>query len=258
MRLVTTVHGWVQMTRRTPLYYALDRLSLRYYEQVVCVSEDLFQACLKAGVPASRCTLIENAIDTQQFTRSQTVAEAKARLGFPQDRLLIGAVGRLSAEKGFDRLIEATRRLIDADVNVELVIAGEGEERDHLQNLIQRCGHPDRMHLLGYRADTIELYHAMDLFALSSLREGLPNVLLEAMALEVPVVATRIAGIPRLIEHARNGWLVEPDNIDDLAAGIRQCAADESLRRRMAGAARQTIENAVQLRGPHRKIRRAV
>jgi glycosyltransferase involved in cell wall biosynthesis len=242
MRLVTTVHGWVKYTRRSPFYYALDRRSLRYFDRVVCVSDDLHQACLGAGVSASRCQVIENAIDTGQFSRTQSVEEAKARLGFPRDQLLVGAVGRLSAEKGFDRLIEATRRLIGEGVNVQLAIAGQGEEQCHLQELISRSGYADRMHLLGYRADTIDLYQAMDVFALSSLREGLPNVLLEAMALEVPVVATRIAGIPRLIQQGHDGWLVEPDNVADLAAGIRRCADHESFRRCMARNARQTIE----------------
>jgi glycosyltransferase involved in cell wall biosynthesis len=242
MHLVSTVHGWGKLGPRTPLYYALDRFSLRYYERVVCVSPDLQQMCLHAGVDASRCLLIENAIDIEQFSRRHAVAEAKARLGFPADRLLIGAVGRLSAEKGFDRLIAAATRLLDVGVDLQLIIAGEGEEHERLRHLIDDSTYPDRMQLLGYRSDTIELYQAMDLFALSSLREGLPNVLLEAMAVGVPVVATRIAGIPRLIQHQENGWLVEPDSAADLASGIQTLAVDARLRSRLAYAGRQTIE----------------
>jgi glycosyltransferase involved in cell wall biosynthesis len=242
MRLVTTVHGWVKRTRRTPLYYGLDRLCLPRYERVICVSPDLLDECRTAGVPDQRCVLIENAIDTQQFSRSHSVAEAKRRLDCDANRLVVGAIGRLSAEKGFDLLIRAVDVLIRAGVDLELVIVGEGDQRSELDRLVRSLGQCDRIRLLGYRADTIELYQAMDVFALSSLREGLPNVLLEAMALETPVVATRIAGVPRLVEHEGNGLLVDPQSIDQLAAAIGRFASDAGLRARLGRAGRATIE----------------
>ena len=96
MRLVTTVHGWVKHTRRTPLYYWVDRLCLPRYEKVICVSPDLHAESLRAGVAPRRCLLIENAIDTDDFRRRRTAAEAKQQLGFDPGRFLIGSVGRLS------------------------------------------------------------------------------------------------------------------------------------------------------------------
>src|SRR5262249_34536404 len=111
MRLVTTVHGWVKHTRRTPLYYRIDRLCLRHYEAVICVSEDLRDECRACGVPARRCLLLENAIDTREFARSHDARVAKERCGLSPDRPVVGAVGRLSAEKGFDVLIRAANRL---------------------------------------------------------------------------------------------------------------------------------------------------
>ena len=83
MRLVTTVHGWVHHTQRTPLYYAIDRMCLRHYEAVVCVSEDLYAACRKLGVSENRCQLIENAIDTEQFSRKLSREEANAQARIP-------------------------------------------------------------------------------------------------------------------------------------------------------------------------------
>ncbi len=242
MRLVTTVHGWVKRTRRTPLYYGLDRFCLPRYERVLCVSPDLLDACRDAGVPDGRCVLIENAIDTQQFARSLSVDEAKRRVGLDPNRFVVGAVGRLSAEKGFDLLIRAADALIRDGVDLELVIAGEGDQRLELDQLVRSLGRGDRIRLLGYRADTIALYQAMDLFALSSLREGLPNVLLEAMSLETPVVATRIAGVPRLVQHECNGFVVEPESVDQLAAAIGRLARDVTLRMRFGRAGRATIE----------------
>lgn len=243
MRLVTTVHGWVHHTRRTPLYYAIDRLCLPFYERVICVSEDLHHACRKLGVPENRCLLIENAIDTTQFTRRTGRDEAKRRLGLPAGVFTIGAVGRLSDEKGYELLIRAVDHLIREGNDVALLIAGEGSQRDKLEALLAGLGRGDRIRLLGFQSDVIPLYEAMDLFVLSSLREGLPNVVLEAMALEVPVVATRIAGIPKLIEDGRNGLLVEPGSIDALAEAIARTMNDPALRLLLQREGRTTVES---------------
>ncbi len=255
MRLVTTVHGWVKRTRRTPLYYGLDRLCLPRYERVICVSPDLIDECLAAGVADERCVLIENAIDTGQYSRTLTVAEARQRLGFAPHRFIVGAIGRLSTEKGFDLLIRAADALMGSGVDLELVIVGEGDQQSPLERLVHSLNRGDRIRLLGYRADTIELYQAMDVFVLSSLREGLPNVLLEAMAIETPVVATRIAGVPRLVQHDRNGLLVEPDSIEQLSAAIERLARDADLRARLGRAGRATIERDYSFASRMAKIR---
>ncbi len=241
MRLVTTVHGWVKHTSRTPLYYGIDRFCLPRYEMVICVSPDLEQECLAAGVPAQRCVLIENGIDIEEYSRSRSVAEAKLHQGIPPGRLRVGAVGRLSPEKGFDFLIRAVDCLLKQDLDLELTIIGDGEEQGNLQNLIEQLGRGDRIRLLGYRADLRQLYEAMDVFVLSSLREGLPNVLLEAMALETPVVATRIAGVPRLIADGVNGLLVKPESVEQLAEALARLANDPRLRQQLGQAGRKTI-----------------
>ncbi len=242
MRLVTTVHGWVHHTRRTPLYYWADRVSLRYYERVYCVSPDLYHTCRTSGVPAARCELLENGIDLAEFTRRSNVVEAKRKAGLSPHRFVIGAAGRLSAEKGFDLLIRAVDRLVRGGLDVELVIAGEGDEKAALQALAAQLGRADRVRLLGYQADLSGWYEAMDVFALSSLREGLPNVLLEALALEVAVVATRVAGVPRLISDGENGLLIEPGSVDALSGALGRLLADADLRGRLRRDGRRTVE----------------
>lgn len=243
MRLVTTVHGWVKHTRRTPVYYWIDRFCLPRYETVICVSEDLRDACLRCGVAPRRCLLIDNAIDTEEYSRRWTVVEAKVAAGIPVQRQMIGAVGRLSAEKGFDLLIRAAAQLLRDGHDLELRIIGEGDQGQELQALITELGCQDRVRLMGYRSNLIDLYQAMDVFALSSHREGLPNVLLEAMALEVPVVATRIAGIPRLIEDGQNGLLVGAGDVNELRHALGKLLGDVALRTRIGEAARRTVES---------------
>jgi glycosyltransferase involved in cell wall biosynthesis len=255
MRLVTTVHGWVHHTARTPLYYWVDRLCLPRYERVICVSEDLYRRCLERGVPARRCVLIENGIDTEEFSRSLSASEARQRLGLESGRFLLGAVGRLSAEKGFDLLIRAVAQLVGDGLNVGLLIAGEGDERARLQALIGELGLPERVRLLGYCSDTLGLYQAIDAYVLSSLREGLPNVLLEAMALSVPVVATNIAGVPHLVRNGTNGLLVEPGDVGGLASAVRMLAGEPDLRRRLGQAGRVTIEEGYSFARRMEKIR---
>ena len=242
MRLVTTLHGWVKHTRRTPLYYKIDEFCLPQYEAIICVSPDLVERGLACGVPADRCVLIENGIDLDQHRRTRTQDEAKRLLGVSPGRLLGGAVGRLSAEKGFDRLIRSVQQLLNRGLDVDFVIAGDGDDRAKLQRQVDEANLRERIRLLGFCADPRTLYEAMDFFVLSSLREGLPNVLLEAMAFEVPVVATRIAGVPRLVEDGVNGLLIEPDSTDELTGAMARLAGDADLRARLGSDGRRTVE----------------
>jgi glycosyltransferase involved in cell wall biosynthesis len=255
MHLVTTVHGWVKETRRTPLYYWIDRLCLPRYDKVICVSEDLVERCRACSVPDDRCLLVENGIDIDEYSRTMPVPDAKEQLGFPPARLLVGAVGRLSAEKGFDLLIRVADRLMQAGLDLALWILGEGDEKLRLQALIATLGRSDRIRLLGYQANPGAFFQAMDVFALSSLREGLPNVLLEAMALEVPVVATRVAGVPRLIQDNQNGLLVSCCDGASLACALQRLLSDPGLRTRLGRAGRQTVAANYSFQARMRKIR---
>jgi glycosyltransferase involved in cell wall biosynthesis len=255
-RVLTTMHGYVTRSPRLERYYAIDRWALRRMDHVIAVSKDLLHYLQELGVPASRCSLIENAIDTEQYRRQWSVAEAKRRLGQAPVRLVLGAVGRLSAEKGFDVLIRSVGQLIEEGLDVSLLIAGEGSERARLQELVENLGLGERVKVLGYCSDTRELYQALDIFVLSSLREGLPNVLLEAMALEVPVVATRIAGVPRLVEDGVNGVLVEPGDVEGLTSAVRRLASDPELRLRLGQAGRRRIEQGYSFAVRMEKIRR--
>lgn len=242
MALVTTVHGWVNHTRRSPLYYWIDRKSLPFYDHVVCVSEDLYEQCRSLRVAAENCTLIDNAIDINEFQRASDTSVAKQRLGFSANRVLVGAVGRLAEEKGFHLLIQAVEQVMQSGIDMELIIIGDGEQRAKLAAQISASPYADRIHLLGFRADTIALYEAMDLFVLSSLREGLPNVLLEAMAMEVPVLATRIAGVPKLIQDQQNGRLIPAGSVPALTSTMTAVLQDPKQQAELRRAARKTIE----------------
>ncbi len=240
--VVTTLHGYVTLGGRLDWYYRIDRWALRRMAHSIAVSPDLYEFLGQLGIPDSRRTHVDNGIDTEVYRRTRAPHECKAQFGCDPGRLLVGAVGRLQPEKAFDVLIVAAVSLLGQGFDFELVIAGEGPDRARLEALIRECGHGDRIRLLGHCTDTLALYHAMDLFVLSSVREGLPNVLLEAMALEVPVVATQVGGVPRLVQREENGLIVAPGDLAALAAAISKLLGDNALRARLAAAGRRTIE----------------
>ena len=244
MALVTTAHGWVDRTGRMPLYTRIDKAAMRAYRRVLCVSPDLVEECAAAGLRRDRLTLLENAIDVDAHRPPTPGERAAARrdLGVPDGRFLVLGVGRLNPEKAFDRLIDAAAALRDRGVDAELLIAGDGVERDALKRRVDASSDPARVRLLGYRADVPRLLAAADAFCLSSLREGLPNVVLEAMAGGAAVVATDIAGLPRVVADGGNGLLVPPGDAAALADALARLATDAPFRGRLAAAGRRTVE----------------
>jgi len=242
MHLVTTAHGWVRFTSRTPTYYKIDRFCMKRYERVLCVSKDLVERCRETGIREERLSLVDNAIVHTDYETSAATAAEKARFGFSPDHILLGAVGRLSEEKGFDKLLDAVSLLVSEGHNVGLIIAGEGHLKDTLQDQVDRLELQHRVHLAGYMEDPRELYRAIDIYVLSSLREGLPNVVLEAMASQRTVVTTEVNGIPRLVQDGHNGLVVPTDNTDALTEAIRRCLLSSDLRSELAEEGRQTIE----------------
>jgi glycosyltransferase involved in cell wall biosynthesis len=243
MKLVSTAHGWVTLSRRARLYYALERSCLPHYDAVISVSDDLAQQVRALGVPEERSYLIFNGIDERAFQRRYPAASSplRERCAVPANCLVVGAVGRLSPEKGYEILVDAAATLRSRGVDFEVWIAGQGALRERLQRQVQRRGLQDRVKLLGFLEDPAELFQALDLFVLSSLREGFPNVLLEAMASEVPVVATAVGGVPRLVADDLTGLLCPVGDADALATSIERALADPALRARLAQAGRSLV-----------------
>lgn len=255
MKLITTVHGWVHHTWKTPIYYALDRWCLKHYDHVICVSRDLYERCLDMKISEEQCSLVYNGIDMNQYRRTMSCENAKKRLGFPKQRFIIGAAGRLSPEKNFAGLIRVTAKLIKEGLPLSLYIAGEGELHESLQKLIFSLKMHGEIHLLGFCNNIMEFYQGLDLFILNSLREGLPNVVLEAMALEVPVISTRVAGMPDLITNGYDGVLVSPGNDNELEEVLRNLYRETEYREMLGLNGNYTIDQRFQFSDRMKKIR---
>jgi glycosyltransferase involved in cell wall biosynthesis len=244
MALVATVHGWVTLTPRTRLYYALDRRCLRHFDHVAAVSRALCDEVGALGVDAERRSLLLNGVDGDVFRRQVEAAAAplRVRRRVPVERFVIGTAGRLTEEKRHADLIRATHALLQEGRDVALWIAGEGAEHPRLEALIGRLALADRVVLLGFLEDAREFYAASDLFVLSSVREGLPNALLEAMAMGLPVVAANVDGVPEVVCDGENGLLYEAEDVGALTAQLRRLLDDPALRSRLAQAARRKVE----------------
>jgi len=248
LKLVSTIHGWVELSPKLNFFYKLDLWALRRFDRVVVVSQDLYEYCLSKGFDKSRLRLIQNGIETQHYRRHCRPGAARQRYvregatTHSSDHLVIGTLGRLSEEKGLHILIQAFAQISRTNSDIELWIGGEGKERTALEKLVERSGIGERVHFLGHISEPVELYECFDIFCLPSLREGLPNTVLEALAMEVPVIATAVGGVPAILHDGVDSRLVTPESSEALEAALRELIDDPDMRLRLAVSGRQLVE----------------
>jgi L-malate glycosyltransferase len=217
------------------------RWTRRLCDRVVAVSEATRWAMIEQErCDAGRIVVIGNGVDCARF-RPRDPAAARRALGVPLEALVIGAIGRLSPKKGFHDLIAATAQLGVGARPLELVLVGEGPERDRLEALARSVGLGERARFVGHRGDVEDLYPAFDVFVLPSYEEGSPNALLEAMASGCAVVATGVGGTPEILEPGL-GRLIAPGDPAGLAAALEELLRDPTLRRRLGERARVRVE----------------
>jgi glycosyltransferase involved in cell wall biosynthesis len=187
----------------------INRWLARRTARIIAVSAPVRDDILRYdGVDPSKVVVIPNGVDPDRFDIPLTRAEARGRLGIPAEHYLIGTVGRLEEQKGLQYLLDAIRILRGAGKEAFLLVVGSGREEARLREQATRDGIGEAVYFLGARRDVAELYRAMDVFALSSLWEGGPITLIEAMASGLPVVATPVGIVPEIIRDGVNGFLV--------------------------------------------------
>ena len=241
---LSTAHGFAGDSRSEQFYYAVEKRLLARFPRVIAVSKPIKAELVRTGSQPDRVTVINNAIDHRRFQRDPAKRDPiRQELGFAPGDIVIGAVGRLESEKRFDLLLEATAQLRGRFPAVHLVIVGEGRLRGDLEDAIGRLGLPGHCRLLGHRTDVIALHHAFDVFVQSSEREGTPNAVLEAMALETPAVATDVGGTGELMTDGVHGLLVPRHDVRALHDALARVLADPAAARSRAVAARARIES---------------
>ncbi len=214
--LIMTQHGFTPRSLKQKVYTWLSLRMARSaaVRQVVCVSEALGRSHRAAGVPAARLSVIPNGLPSSPAGQNSEQQPAPGG-----DSLLIGFVGRLSAEKGPDLFLDAVIPLCWSRHDVQAVLLGEGPELANLKARAQAAGLEARIRFPGYQTAIQEWLQRLTMLVVSSRTEGTPMVLLEAMQAGVPVVAFRVGGIPDMLVDGQDGLLVEPEDLD----GLRQC-----------------------------------
>jgi glycosyltransferase involved in cell wall biosynthesis len=166
----------------------------------------------------------------------------------------VGAVGRLNGEKDYPNLLRATQILLKQRPDLYFVIAGKGELEPELKALATELGVAQRVIFMGHFHDVRKVFELMDLYVLSSTREGLPNTVLEAMAMEVPIVSTDVDGVKEAVTDQREAFLVPAQDSAKLAEGIARMLDDRALRERLARDARTKVETEFSFAHRTRKI----
>jgi glycosyltransferase involved in cell wall biosynthesis len=245
--IVHTPHGHVFYGHfgkvRSELFKRIERLLARRTTALIALTEGERDEHLANHIgSASQFSVIPSGIDLDTFRAAASGGGLdRKELGCPDDAIIIGSVGWLTAVKGHRYLIEAVARLKKAFPRLHLVILGSGNLREELQALGERLGLGACLHLLGERPDVPAHLTAMDIFVLPSRNEGMGRALVEAMTAARPVVATRVGGVPAIVEDGITGLLVPPEDADALARALRRLLIRPDLARELGQAAARSI-----------------
>jgi len=245
--VVRTVHGLREpfeglQAFNMSCYEAIERtVHWSCVDSIIGVSSQI-EGKYKAEGQVSRVTCIRNGIDLDGKSVQTDRWRTRKELGVDSETCLIGTVGRLTPVKGIPYLMEAARVLLRQGAKVKILVVGEGSIRQDLMAQTRSLGITDNVVFLGHREDTDVLLQALDIFILPSLSEGIPMALLEAMAASRAVVASRVGGIPEIIEDEVEGYLVEPMDVDGLAKRCRQLIESPEISVKMGEQGRKRVE----------------
>jgi glycosyltransferase involved in cell wall biosynthesis len=223
---------------RMPAYQRLaDRMLSPLTDRAIAVSGSTLEFLVRdRAVPRERCHLIWNGAPLDDFApvpRERALA-TRAALGLPPEAVVVGTIGRLNVPKGHRFLLDAAARL---PPHVRILLAGDGDLMEPLRAQANALGIADRVVFAGHRRDVRDLLGALDVFCISSLYEGTPLALFEAMAAGKAIVSTAVDGCREVLVHEGNGLLVPPQDAPALAGALLRVVEDRSFRDRLAGAA---------------------
>ncbi len=242
------VKGYDVGALRKGVYRFFDWLSERYADRFIVVSEVLRETLLSSyKIPPDKVIKIYNGIELNEYrpngkgVRSQK-SEVRSEFGLSKDAPVIGAIGRMVWQKGFEYLIESIPEIIKTLPKSKILIVGDGPLREGIEALSKEFRVRDNVIFAGFRSDIKEILSALDLFIIPSLSEGFPMVTLEAMAMAKPIVATNIDGITEQIRDGVDGILVPPKDPSALAKAVLRVLNDKELAKTMGVAARKKVE----------------
>ena len=246
--LVHTFHGHVLRgyfgSLRTRVFLLLERWLAAHTTALIAVGPQVRDDLVALGVaPPERFVVVRLGIELEERVRPQDDGRAETRryLGVPTDRFVVGWVGRMTAVKRTDDVLEAFRLLRADGVDACLCLVGDGPDRDRLERRAAELGVIRDTLFLGYQEDVAPYYAAFDALVLPSANEGTPVSVIEALAAETPVVATRVGGVPDVVREGEEGFLVDAGDTQELAERLLRLASDPALRRRLGESGRERV-----------------
>ena len=248
--VVHTPHGHVFFGYfkpvKTKIFIFLEKLASHITDKIVALTDrEKDDYRLFKITREEKSVVINSGVDLNRF-KELSFGEKKSfkkKLGLPEDFLIAGTVGRLVPVKGQQFLIEAVKNIIHKYPSTLFIFAGDGHLRQNLNRKAIEMGIKDNVIFLGWRDDVDRIISIYDIFVLPSLNEGMGRVLVEAMAMGKPIVASRVGGIPDLIVHGKNGFLVPPRNPEQLAKYIQILIEDKEKRESMGQAGKKISLN---------------
>lgn len=224
-KIVYTAHGWVfdeplGVFRRW-LYRVLEKYTARFKNIIIVLSDHDFDRAAQLGIAKTKLHIVRHGIKMSEPAAGDSLKQYFSDLTIDTDgKHIFGTIANLYPTKGIDVLIKAIHKGGEQLKGALFVIFGEGDERAALEKLIKDCGLERKIFLVGSVDNASQLLPSFDTFVLPSRKEGLPYVILEAMQAHVPIIATRVGGIPELIENKKSGLLVHPDNVEELSEAL--------------------------------------
>ena len=233
---------------KSSFYRGIERVMGRLTTRLVCVSESEREIALVNRIAYKHdMNVIPNAVDPSWWDVGVDGERKRREIGIPPDHLIVGMVGDLRPQKGYEYYLDAAAQVLKHFPNVTFLILGDGALREELERRVRRLNIEKSVRMMGYRADIAEIYPLMDVFVLTSLWEGMPYSILEAMAARRPVVATRIPGSQDVVLDGITGMLVPPRDKDAIAQAIPELLHDPTKRKNMGEEGKRRVEDRYEL-----------
>ena len=245
--VVATHHNWIRGHWVSNAFQYLDAFLLTRCKHITAVSNDVSQMMTKLKIPRKKISIVPNGIDLSPFRHAQSKQQdssaLKKQLNLPINAPIVGIFGRLTAAKGHYYFLQAAKQLQTRCPDVHYLIVGDGELREELQQLSRDLGLTKQITFAGFRDNVIDFYPLLDILVLSSLTEGTPMVLLEAMAMNIPIIATRVGGVKDILTDGHNGILLQAKDSTSLAQALQTLLNNPAEATRLATNAAQTVDH---------------
>jgi len=256
LTILSTYHGWIRNDHRQRFFIALDQLFPLFFDGIIAVSHKILQEFPSFVLRRTKSEVIHNAIVMDSYVPKNQRYVIRKRLNIHANDIVIGVFGRLSREKGCLEMLESFKKIKKSLPHARLIFVGEGPLYQELQNLIYQYKFQSDVILVGYQFPIQPFYEALDIYVCPSHTEGISNVILEAMAYKIPVVATIVGGNPEILDNGNSGLLVPPNNTQAMIEAVSSIIKSTELRKKLGNGGFRNLQTRFDFCNRMRKIER--